>query len=180
MSEPPHSYDDLFRAVGEHTLTWAYLETIVDIWVSAIWMDWNGKDLGLERPRTSLGRKLDFIRAWYRSSEEWTEFFPELLPLTVERVDRLSDHRNLIIHGLAQDIGDFPETGRATMSAVKHKRGRRLRATLSYSVQDITDLRDDSLRLAVLIGAVVEVFAIDRTSDDKGQDAFSKLLAKFG
>jgi len=178
MSDPPHNYDDLFRAIGEVTVSWSYLETAVDAWIDAIWFSWGGQALGIERPRTSLGRKLDFIRKWYGGEEKWPVLFPDLLKLTVDRIDRLSDHRHLIIHGLSLDFADFPETGITTLELVKHKRGQRLRANRAYTVSDIKALRDDTTKLAIMVGAIVEIFATDSGLIQDRDDSLVKLLSK--
>lgn len=177
MSEPSHRYDDLFRSIGEVTVTWTFLEVSLELWLDLLWSAWGGDRLGLERPRTSMGRKLDFIKSWYKSDARFEVLFPDLIEMTVNKIDILSDHRHLIIHGMSQDIARFPESGTTTLELRKFKRGKWFTATNEYSIADLQALRNNIVRLATTVGAVRECFVIGPR--EAGDDAFSKLLAEF-
>jgi hypothetical protein len=159
MSAPKHDLDDLFKAIGQVTVTWAYLETAIDLLVSEIWHRWSGNNLGLELPRTAMNRKLTFLRNWHERSK-YAGLFQDF-NVMLDQVEEASEHRHQLIHGIAADIEDFEDTGVATMVRAVNRTERKVtQAKLAYTIPDIVNFRNHALRLALMIGASVEIFAM--------------------
>jgi hypothetical protein len=177
MSEPPkHDINDLFRAIGEVTVVWAYLESALSVVIDAIWHRWGGKDIGRPLPKTQLGRKLDFLHAWHERDPKWQELFPAF-DETLKILDSASDTRHQLIHGVAANIHEFPDTGIATMVRTVSRTERRVtQARASYTVEDITQFRNWVLRLAIFVGATAEIFSGDTGDEDGLNKSLSKLI----
>lgn len=179
MSDTPkHDLDDLFRAIGQVAVTWAYLETAVTTLVDAIWLRWGGKDLGEPLPKTAMSRKTEFLKLWFNSDPKWQTTFPDFDDIP-RRVDQASRARHQIIHGIAADIHEFPDTGTTSMVRIVSRTERRVTtATIKLSVDDIIEFRNAVLRLAVAVGAAAEIFGGHPGTDDGPDKSLRELLTQ--
>lgn len=175
-----HRLKTLFLAVGEMTVTWAYLEAVLDQCIDAICEIWGGKELGIEIPRTSLSRKLEFMREWHKRYPKASSLFPDL-PARLNTVGEGSDFRHALIHGIVFDMTAYEVTGTARILRTERdrKRGYKRSMSAAITVKKIRTFRNQVLHFAVFFGALAEILrGDDPEGGEKPQQSLRELLSK--
>jgi hypothetical protein len=168
-----HRLDTLFRAIGEATVTWAFLEMTLDLCLETIHENWGGKELERDLPRISLARKIGYLRKWHQRGEKISAAFPEL-EVALETLEAASEHRHRLIHGVAVNIHEFPDTGLLKL----HRRLSGRRST--YRVDGIREFRNYTFRLAVFFGAFGEILRDDPIPKNTLHKSLSELFLEIG
>lgn len=174
-----HRLNTLFQKVGEVTVTWAYLENAVDLCIEAIHHRWNGEATNMEIPRTSFARKLTYFRDWYNSDEKYSELFPDFLSV-VDMLEAASVHRHRLVHGIANNIGEYEQTGLAKWCRKIRKKAGTLHEEATYTVASIRDFRNHAVGLAIFTGAFAEILLGNTMGDDKPDNSLSTLFERVG
>jgi hypothetical protein len=172
-----HRIDTLFLAVGQMTVTWAYLEATIDACLDAIRQPTGGNVRALQLPRTSLSRKLEFLREWYMRRDDAAEHFPGF-PEVLTTIAEGSEFRDALIRGVVVDMEAFETSGSAIDLATKqdHKKRQTKSGGPKVTSRQIRRFRDQTYSYAVLFGALAEFFQGDGAADDEERyDALRKL-----
>jgi len=91
------------ECIGRLTLSWSYLELIVDGCISLTHIHLEGKSLEARRPRT-FSAKLRYLIEGAKEKEEM-EFLSPYLPC-FEQMSELANYRNWLLHGHLIKIND--------------------------------------------------------------------------
>jgi hypothetical protein len=105
-----------FAAIGRLTISWAYIEAGLDFSVDVIHRCLGGMAVEPEAPKTSLFRKLRYIRKWAKTAPEPT--FRDSVAKLLEAIEKAGDLRHDIIHGFV--VEQMDGSGEAEMIRLLH------------------------------------------------------------
>lgn len=149
---PPPDLDDLFRAIGELTVSWAYLEATIDVCVQEVYYNQGGSYIEAEMPRTALSRKLEFLEKCFNVAP-LCDRFPGMKDV-LDRVSGGATIRNAIIHGVLLDLDGYLKTGTATAVSHVRRKGRSMRQTLKTDHNRIRQLAEFAVKLSAFYGFI--------------------------
>lgn len=170
-----HRLDTIVMAIGEVTVAWAHLEIAVDLCIEVIHQDCGGKKMGIEIPRTSFYRKMDYLRQCNGRFFAFPIMFPDLNSEIIPILEDAAEQRNHIIHGAAINFNDYPETGVLRL----YRRDRTKKQT--RNIEGITTLkalrafRNHILRTAMFISNFHGILT-DLAVKHEGDEPLGKLL----
>ena len=110
---PPEIIEPLCGAIGHMVLSWASVEACLDYNTAIIFQAAGGKHLDDQIPQ-ALGRKLKFLRRCF-SRLPMLEPFADEAHLYFEEAKRLSNTRNLVVHGVASKYDNTNKCFQFTM-----------------------------------------------------------------
>lgn len=162
-----------FQRVGECVVTFALIEVGLDLCISYIHEDYNGKSLGIEPPRTALNRKLAYLRKALNGECDLP--MPDMTSTLLERIEAAADHRNTIVHSLCHIIpsrngSHFP------IHRFSHRAGF---SVGELSLQQLRAFNIHVLRLAKAAGSYAEVLGTGLRLSEESHEAFREILSEF-
>jgi hypothetical protein len=92
-----------FAAIGRLTISWAHIEAGIDGAVAIIHQCFGGKQIETDPPRTSLYRKLRYIRKWAKTVP--VPIFQESAGVLMGEIEKAAELRHDIIHGYGAEGG---------------------------------------------------------------------------
>jgi hypothetical protein len=110
--------EEFFAAIGRLTISWAEIELGLDCAVDIIHRFLGGQEIETEAPRTSLYRKIRYIRKWTRAVPEPT--FRNAVPVLLDEIETAAEVRHDLIHGVVLEMTEG--TGEAEMVRVLHSK----------------------------------------------------------
>jgi hypothetical protein len=111
---------EFFAAIGRLTISWAQIELGLDCAIDIIHRFLGGKQIDPEAPRTSLSRKLNYIRKWAKTSPEPT--FRDAVQKLMNDIEAAAEARHDLIHGII--IEQEEGSGEAKMVRLLHRAAR--------------------------------------------------------
>jgi len=108
--------EQFFAAIGRLTISWAEIELGLDCAVDIIHRFLGGDKIDAEAPRTSLYRKMKYIRKWSKTIPEQT--FREAVPILLDQIASAAETRHDMIHGIVVSMEEG--TGEAEMVRLIH------------------------------------------------------------
>jgi hypothetical protein len=108
--------EEFFAAIGRLTISWAQIELGLDCAIDIIHRFLGGQEIDPETPRTSLYRKMKYIRRWAKTVPEPT--FRNSIPDLMDAIESAAEARHDIIHGAV--IEQEENTGEAKMVRLIH------------------------------------------------------------
>ena len=109
--------EEFFAAIGRLTISWAQIELGLDCAIDIIHRFLGGKQIDPEAPRTSLYRKLNYIRKWVKTAPEPT--FRNGVEKLMNDIEGAAETRHDLIHGII--IEQEEGSGEAKMVRVLHR-----------------------------------------------------------
>jgi hypothetical protein len=160
--------DTLFLAIGEVTVTLAYLELYIDMCIDAIFLHWGGRDLGIEPPRTSFSRKIAFMREWLKQHPDAARVFPTL-PEELTAISDGADFRHSLVHSIVVDMEQYEVSGIVTIFNVRRNKQRVVNKsrTAKTKIKQIREYRNQILRFAFFFAALHNRLKLGLSADDK-------------
>lgn len=152
-----------FAAIGRLTISWAYIEAGLDISIDVIHRCLGGSRIELQAPRTSLYRKLSYIRKWAKTVPE--PIFRESAQVLADAIEKAAETRHDIIHGFV--VQHVEGAGEAEMIRLLHgstppARQKRYRVTTTQILKaavEANKLGGRSLRMGTGLQELVAVLA---------------------
>jgi hypothetical protein len=111
--------EDFFAAIGRLTISWARIELGLDCAVDVVHHVLGGQKINATAPKTSLYRKIEYLRRWAKTVPEPT--FRDALPPLLAEIEEASVTRNDLIHGVVLKMDEG--TGEAQMARIIHGYG---------------------------------------------------------
>jgi hypothetical protein len=108
--------EEFFAAIGRLTISWAQIELGLDCSIDIIHRFLGGQKIAREAPRTSLYRKIEYIRKWAKTIPEPT--FRSAVPALLDRIETAAEIRHDLIHGII--VKQEEGTGEAEMVRLIH------------------------------------------------------------
>lgn len=168
----------LFEHIGNVTITWAFLDDAVDDLIDTIHQTALGKKIG-EPPRTSFSRKITYLRECGKHFEK-SEIARYKYSDFVDLLERASEHRHQLIHGVIANLGQYPDLGIARMLRYLRKQDRTRIFVAHYNSRDVRDFAKHLLTLWTAIAAFDEALKNLRVPKDKADHSFSTALGQVG
>src|SRR5258708_7134098 len=109
---------DFFAALGRLTISWARIEVGLDCAVDVAHNVLYGQKIASTAPKTSLDRKIEYLRRWSKTVPEPT--FRNGVPILLAEIEGAAETRNDLIHGAIVKM--VQGTGEAEMARIIHSR----------------------------------------------------------
>jgi hypothetical protein len=110
--------EEFFGAIGRLTISWAQIEFGLDCAIDIVHQFLGGQSIDSTAPRTSLYRKIEYLRKWGRTIPEPT--LRDALPVLLTEIETSSVTRHDLIHGVILKMEEG--TGEAEMARIIHSR----------------------------------------------------------
>jgi hypothetical protein len=110
--------DDFYGALGRLTISWARIELGLDCAIDIVHQFLGGQNISSTAPKTSLYRKIEYLRRWGKTIPEPT--FRDALPSLLAEIETASETRHDLIHGVILKMEEG--TGEAEMARIIHSR----------------------------------------------------------
>jgi hypothetical protein len=109
---------EFFGAIGRLTISWAQIEFGLDCAIDIVHQFLGGQNIISTAPKTSLYRKIEYLRRWGNTIPEPT--FRDALPVLLDEIESSSVTRHDLIHGVILKMEQG--TGEAEMARLIHNR----------------------------------------------------------
>jgi hypothetical protein len=176
---PKHTLDSLFQAIGEVTVTWAFLDSIVDDCLEEIHEKWGGKTVNNEIPHISMERKITYLRRWHGQVKNMSTIFPGLLN-TVDALEAAVEQRHRIIHGISVNLLEFQNTGKVSFYRDRVRRKGGNPESVTFTFKGLKEFRDWAFRLTIFFGALTEILMGDTMAEDESHKSFGTIFREIG
>jgi hypothetical protein len=110
--------EEFFGALGRLTISWARIELGLDCAVDVVHHVLGGQKISSTAPKTSLYRKIEYLRRWAKTVPEPT--FRDATPALLAEIEAAAETRHDMIHGVI--IKMERGTGEAEMARIIHSR----------------------------------------------------------
>jgi len=171
---PRYSLTDLFQVLGEVTVTWAFLDSLIDDCIQDIHKNWGGKTIIKEVPNISLERKMAYLRKWHAEGPRISEIFPTLLDI-VDALESAVEHRHRLIHGILLPL-EFTKTGKISFYRERVRKKGGQPESVTFTLKSVREFRDWAYRLAIFFGAFAEILTGDPVSKNKPDKSFRAMF----
>jgi hypothetical protein len=108
--------EEFFGAIGRLTISWARIELGLDCAIDVVHQFLGGKNIISTAPKTSLYRKIEYLRKWGKTIPEPT--FRDALPALLAEIETAAETRHDLIHGVIVKMKEG--TGEAEMARIIH------------------------------------------------------------
>jgi hypothetical protein len=108
--------EEFFAAIGRLTISWAHIEAGLDCGIEVAHKILGGNRIEAEFPRTSLHRKLRYLRKWSATIPE--PIFQKNVTDLMDDIERSAETRHNLIHGFM--VAHAEELGEAEMVRIIH------------------------------------------------------------
>jgi hypothetical protein len=125
----------LTMVLGQLILTWGNIEASLNMAISIIYHDANGKTIEPDIPRTALWKRIEFMTDCANKLPS-LEPHREMIIRLMGRVERHAERiRNPVLHGFFSDYA--PETGQLTFTSLRGNKDHHEVSHLEGSLEDL-------------------------------------------
>lgn len=159
---------EIISLVGGITVTWALLESALDICIDRLFFVWGANAVVTEIPRTAMNRKITFLREVFKPDVLITTLFPTMGNI-IDRIEHLSEQRHHMIHGVASLV--FADDGSIEVKRLFRSKAGLMAAVATVRPADLEALIHDIHTLATFLA---EFAAILSKTENDGDEASRK------
>lgn len=156
------------------TVTWAFLDSLIDDCIQDIHKNWGGKTIIKEVPNISLERKMAYLRKWHAEGPRISEIFPTLLDI-VDALESAVEHHHRLIHGILLPL-EFTKTGKISFYRERVRKKGGQPESVTFTLKSVREFRDWAYRLAIFFGAFAEILTGDPVSKNKPDKSFRAMF----
>jgi len=158
--------DRLLSLVGGVAVTFAIMETSLDLCINGFYYNLGASALVTELPRTAMNKKLEFLRTVFASGTKFGTDFPKMLELA-DTVEKYADHRNQIIHGAASLT--FADDGSTQFRRLQRTKTDLRQVVMTLTPEHIEEFITQVFDLAMFLANFAEVLLV-APADDQGDE----------
>jgi hypothetical protein len=156
--------DRLLSLVGGVAVTFAIMETALDLCISGFYYNLGANELVTEMPRTAMNKKLEFLRTVFAPETKFGQSFPKMLEVA-DTVEAYAEHRHQIIHGAARLT--FDADGATAFSRLKRTKSDLQQIVMTVTPEHIETFIEQVHALAVFLTNFVTVLFTEPDDGNK-------------
>lgn len=169
MEQNDPAFEELARRIGRFFLSWASLESALNVVLAAIIENYVDPSAPFDKPR-NLSKKTEFIRRFFRDHPSW-KFLGDVVASLMNSIDYMADARHALAHGQMMDLDSIVAGSDIVILLNKRSKGKEQLLHFTFTHDQLLQLGRRAFVEAVFTARLAEIVA-----DDLGEHDLENLM----